>query len=239
MSSVQGFDIAESDYALAGGDGLRHGCVHVWLAASGRKILSRPTPGEALQRRHDAQNLLLRLLSACTGRPVETDSLRTGEQGKPWLPDGPHFNLSHSAEASAVAISPCEVGIDIEHPSRAPQAVALAERFFHRDECSQIRSAPHPTSAFLEFWVCKEAMVKLSGEGIYRGLPHARVLAGGGDVHGFYRGKRVFLTPLGEQIGMTGALALWEDVPVKMVVIGKKSERMSRCHFKISDFPKQ
>lgn len=138
-----------------------------------------------------------------------------------------------------MAISQCEVGIDIEHPSRTPQAIALAERFFHRDECSQIRSAPHPTSAFLEFWVCKEAMVKLSGEGIYRGLPHARVLAGGGNVYGTYRGKRVYLTPLGEQVGMTGALALWEHAPVKMVVIGKKSERMSRCHFKISDFPKQ
>ena len=69
---------------------------------------------------------------------------------------------------------------------------------------------------FLRYWVCKEAMVKLSGDGIYHGLRYARVdLAADGRSHGTYQGRKVSLWEFRPLHDLVAALASWEPVGAK------------------------
>ena len=107
------------------------------------------------------------------------------------------------------------VGIDVESASRAVQAGRTgAESFFFRRRSTRIMSIAQSERnlTFLRYWVCKEAMVKLSGDGIYHGLRHARVdLAADGRSHGGYQGRKVSLREfrpaddLGRRLGFVGA----------------------------------
>jgi hypothetical protein len=67
-------------------------------------------------------------------------------------------------------------------------------------------------------------MTKLAGEGIYRGLRFAKVEID--RPTGAYRERQVIFTNLGGEIGMTGVLATWEPVRVKVFVIPPKSAIM-------------
>ncbi len=94
-----------------------------------------------------------------------------GEHGKPYLPDYPqiHFNLSHCREAVACAIDTRPVGIDVEgyHPLKdGVLRYAMSEA-----EIARIQTAPNPERAFTILWTQKEALVKLTGEGLNRDLP--------------------------------------------------------------------
>ena len=92
------------------------------------------------------------------------------DNGKPYLEGIPiYFNISHSGDMVAVAISPGEVGCDVECKSK--NAMSIAEHFFSDSEVSFLRSIEDESRQGLEFtrlWTMKESVVKCSGEGIRR-----------------------------------------------------------------------
>lgn len=96
---------------------------------------------------------------------------RMGAHGKPFLPDYPqiHFNLSHCREAVACAVDTEPVGIDIE-TYRLPSDRVLRYAM-NEDEQRRIRESVNPRRTFTILWTQKEALVKLSGEGITHALP--------------------------------------------------------------------
>ena len=90
--------------------------------------------------------------------------------GKPQLPGGPKFSLSHSGDYALCAVSEANVGCDIEqiHPVRH----ALAERFFCPEEAAEIAAAGSEearTLRFFRLWTLKESYEKAIGLGL--GLP--------------------------------------------------------------------
>ncbi len=89
-----------------------------------------------------------------------------GEHGKPFIVghEEIHFNLSHCREAAICAISDRPIGVDIE--SVRPYQKSLAEYTMNDSELQQIQQSPDPAMAFTRFWTMKEALQKLSGEGI-------------------------------------------------------------------------
>jgi phosphopantetheinyl transferase len=94
----------------------------------------------------------------------------------------------------------------------------LATRFFFPGETAQIMSVDEEERklTFLRYWVCKEAMVKLSGDGIYHGLRYARVdLAADGRSRGTYQGRNVSLWEFQPAGDLVAALASWEPVEAK------------------------
>ncbi len=93
-----------------------------------------------------------------------------GEHGKPHLPDYPqlHFNLSHCREAVACAIDTRPVGIDIE--SYRPLKNGVLRYAMNEEEIVRIQAAPNPERAFTILWTQKEALVKLTGEGITKDI---------------------------------------------------------------------
>lgn len=86
------------------------------------------------------------------------------EHGKPYIPDGPYFSISHCKEGIAVAIDDEPVGIDIESIRRADEDLII--RTMCAREQEEIRSAQDPARAFTRLWTLKEALVKAQGIGI-------------------------------------------------------------------------
>ena len=56
-----------------------------------------------------------------------------GEHGKPYIPGGPHFSLTHSGTLAALAVSDTPVGLDIEKIAPVRRAAARALTIEERD----------------------------------------------------------------------------------------------------------
>jgi 4'-phosphopantetheinyl transferase len=117
--------------------------------------------------RYLAAHALARLLlAAAVGRPageLEFDrTCRCGEQhGKPVLPGGPGFSLTHAGGLVGVAVHPDGmVGLDVEEERDLSDLPALAAH-----ACSPAETTPDPES-FFTLWTRKEALLKATGAGL-------------------------------------------------------------------------
>lgn len=152
------------------------------------------------------------------GRSPDEVLFQRGPHGKPHLPGGPEFNLSHTAGRVFSAFSARPVGLDVESADRSVHAESLAEKFFSRAERERLLAVPEDerNRMFLRFWVCKEATVKLSGDGIFLGLRDVRVeWDERGGVRGWYRGRRVWLREFSPGGNLLACVATWHPVEVK------------------------
>ena len=77
--------------------------------------------------------------------------------GKPYLPDGPFFSLSHSGSLAVLLISDTRCGVDVEPVARTVPPHIRA-RLLTPEEAAVPR-------AFAWFWTRKEAAMKLDGRG--------------------------------------------------------------------------
>lgn len=82
--------------------------------------------------------------------------------GKPFLPKGPCFNLSHSGDKVVLLTDEREVGVDVELIVPYPRDVA--RRVFTRSEQSWLRQQA-TDEAFFRLWTGKEAIMKSLGLG--------------------------------------------------------------------------
>ncbi len=90
--------------------------------------------------------------------------------GKPFILARPyiHFNLSHCSEAVICAVSDRPVGVDIE--TVRPFKDALARHVLSEEEYHKVVAAPSSALEFIKLWTRKEALLKLTGEGIRTNL---------------------------------------------------------------------
>ena len=97
--------------------------------------------------------------------PIWCRNFEYNEHGKPFLPDGPYFSISHCKEGIAVAVDDEPIGIDIEGIRRVDQE--LVARVMNKDEQALISSSKEPERMFTRLWTQKEAIVKAQGVGIF------------------------------------------------------------------------
>lgn len=92
------------------------------------------------------------------------------KHGKPFLKDHPevHFNLSHCKNGIIVAVSDKPVGVDIESYRKVDDS--LMRYTMNEKECRIIQASENPIQTFIEYWTKKEAVFKLRGTGITKGL---------------------------------------------------------------------
>ena len=97
------------------------------------------------------------------------------EEGKPFIIDHPdiHFSFSHSGDVALCAISGQPVGADVEVPRKI--SPSLVSYTMNDDEQAQINASPDPMMQFLFFWTRKEALLKLTGEGIRNNMKEVLV----------------------------------------------------------------
>lgn len=120
--------------------------------------------------RYLATHALARLVLAAPdgvapGALVFDRTCRCGAQhGKPVLPGGPGFSLSHAGDLVGVAVRPDgAVGLDVEQVRPVADLDALAEHV--RSPAEHARGGADP-AAFFRLWTRKEALVKATGEGL-------------------------------------------------------------------------
>lgn len=136
-------------------------------------LLSEQRREQALKFKHELgrKTCAMAYLLLCEGlrkefgiteRPV----FEYGEHGKPFIAGHPdiHFNLSHCREAVACAVSDRPIGIDVE--SIREYSDSLARYTMNDQELATINTAASPAIAFIRLWTQKEALLKMSGEGI-------------------------------------------------------------------------
>ncbi len=102
------------------------------------------------------------------GDPIEV-AYEYGEKNKPYFRDLPwYFNISHSGEYVLCVLSKQEVGVDIQYKSSSYQERIL-HRFFTEKEkelWEYCATREEKEDFFYRLWTAKEALGKLTGEGI-------------------------------------------------------------------------
>ena len=93
----------------------------------------------------------------------------TGEKGKPYIKDREDvfFNLSHSGEMVALALSGKEVGVDIERNKHFKDN--LIRYVFTESDISlakELEAEMTMDQAYTRLWTAKESIMKHSGQGI-------------------------------------------------------------------------
>ncbi len=105
------------------------------------------------------------LLAEYTGQPADSFMIARSEKGKPYLCDGPEFNLSHSGKWIACAVGDQPLGIDIE--AMRPLNLKVAQRICTPKEMAYLSpEEPDAPVRFLKIWTAKEAYFKALGTGI-------------------------------------------------------------------------
>jgi 4'-phosphopantetheinyl transferase len=123
-----------------------------------------------------ARGTLREVLGRALGIESGAVRFRYGAHGKPEidptcapLAGELRFNISHSAERALIALARVEVGADVEHvkPRRTDD---IARRFFAPGEQQRLfaLTGSEREAAFFRLWTCKEAFLKVTGEGLSR-----------------------------------------------------------------------
>jgi 4'-phosphopantetheinyl transferase len=128
------------------------------------------------------RGILRRLLSLYVGIPPAALRLENNQQGKPALIEPSRlsiqFNVSHTNGMALLAFTlENAVGIDVEKTDRALPDQDIAARYFSARESAYLAtlSPDKRTQAFLTYWTCKEAYLKMRGIGLSRGMAQCEI----------------------------------------------------------------
>jgi 4'-phosphopantetheinyl transferase len=144
----------------------------------------------AFARSNDSQRSLLGellaryLLHKATGEPLPDEAFTTGDKGKPAHDGfrGIHFNITHSGEWVAVALSSGCVGVDVERMRKIPDGVA--RRFFSETEnqwLDSTKTEAERKDIFFTLWTLKESFLKAIGKGLTKSLSSFTIEKKGND----------------------------------------------------------
>ncbi|MGI6013996.1 MAG: 4'-phosphopantetheinyl transferase family protein [Oscillospiraceae bacterium] len=136
-------------------DRFEQGCA--LLPATRQKRISRCKPETARLQLLTAGLLLRKVLSITT----DTQLLYT-PSGKPYLQQGPCFNLSHSGNLAALAVDNAPIGLDLQEMTKTFYS-GVASRYFKAEEIAWMQDLP---DRFFWLWTRKESVIKSLGLGL-------------------------------------------------------------------------
>jgi len=121
-----------------------------------------------------SRGLLRILLRVYTKLSPKEINFTFNDYGKPSLSTirnnpGLHFNLSHSKQFMSVGfVKDALIGMDVELMKPLKDHLEIAKRFFSNSEIEQLNAFPKEKilEGFYSCWTGKEAVIKLSGEGL-------------------------------------------------------------------------
>ena len=87
------------------------------------------------------------------------------EWGKPYLPGGPHFNLSHSGDRVMLVVSDAPCGCDIERRRPDRDLAGLARHCLHPGALADFERLGATPELFYRFWTLGESYMKGVGKG--------------------------------------------------------------------------
>ena len=123
------------------------------------KNLSEEQKEKALRFKNEKDQMRC-LLSSYLINQLSKEQLQKSETGKPYYPNGPYFNISHSGKYVVMAIANQEVGIDIEEDIEKNMDILL--KIFNEAETKMIKEH----ADFYYLWCAKESLIKCMGSSI-------------------------------------------------------------------------
>ncbi len=141
------------------------------LSIAERERAARFVRREDALRHSLGRGILRHAMASLLGAPAASFDFQLGEgTGKPGLPGGPAFNLSHSGDVVLIALaSDGRLGIDVEAIRPLSEVDSLARTSLAPDEFAALQHFPPGDSrnrAFFRGWTRKEALLKALGDGI-------------------------------------------------------------------------
>ena len=119
-----------------------------------------------------AENILGRILlhNALQKHSIEEYTVEYNSNEKPILisENTMYFNISHSGDYVALALSDKEVGCDIQEIR--PYNPKVAKRNYSKNETDFIEKSHNKDESFIRLWALKESVLKFTGMGISGGL---------------------------------------------------------------------
>lgn len=118
-----------------------------------------------------AETLIRCLICNKTGMSYEDIAFEVSPLGKPFLKNYPglEFNISHTKNAVAAALSGAPVGVDIEKVRDID--VGIAKKVFSDNEKAFLNSEKEDQNRrFFDIWTKKEAYIKHDGRGLSNDL---------------------------------------------------------------------
>ena len=100
------------------------------------------------------------LLSSYLVNQLSDEQIQKTESGKPYYPNGPFFNISHSGKYVLLAVADQDVGVDIEECVEKNMDVLL--KIFNEAEAKMIKEH----ADFYYLWCAKESLIKCMGSSI-------------------------------------------------------------------------
>ncbi|MBL7666279.1 MAG: 4'-phosphopantetheinyl transferase superfamily protein [Bacteriovoracaceae bacterium] len=115
-----------------------------------------------------SRGTLRNALAEFTGKKASALNIKLTKEGKPYLEEGPFFNLAHSRDYFVLTIASSTVGVDIEYLDEKRDIQKLAPRVFHSDELTVFQkiSSIEKQQMFFSYWSLKEAILKAMGDGL-------------------------------------------------------------------------
>ena len=100
------------------------------------------------------------LASAFLINKLSKEPLQYNDMGKPFFPNGPYFNVSHSGQYIVMAVSNKDIGVDIEENKEKDMSSLI--RIFNEAEAKMIKEH----ADFYYLWCAKESLIKCLGSSI-------------------------------------------------------------------------
>ena len=100
------------------------------------------------------------LISSYLVNQLSKEELQKNPMGKPFYPNGPYFNISHSGRYVIMAIANKEVGVDIEE--NVEKQIDVLLKLFNEAEVKMIKEH----ADFYYLWCAKESLIKCMGSSI-------------------------------------------------------------------------
>ncbi|MEM6252156.1 MAG: 4'-phosphopantetheinyl transferase superfamily protein [Cyanobacteria bacterium P01_D01_bin.156] len=128
-----------------------------------------------------ARSSLRQILSYYIQTHPKDIAFEYGTRGKPFLQTnerGINFNLSHSGEYALCGVAQYALGVDIEQLKPMERLDGLIKRCLAPSEQCLLAqtSAASKSAKFLEYWTCKEAYLKATGQGISESLAAIEII---------------------------------------------------------------
>ena len=102
------------------------------------------------------------LMLRCVFGDTQAERITNSSLGKPYLPCGPFFNLSHSGSKVVLLVGDQELGVDIEQIT--PYSQSVAWQVFTDCELAWL-NIQQSDEAFFRLWTGKESIMKALGQG--------------------------------------------------------------------------
>jgi 4'-phosphopantetheinyl transferase len=107
---------------------------------------------------------LISRIMICNNLSIDEDIIKYSELKKPYIKNGPYFNVSHSKEYTVFVKSENKIGIDIEYIDG--KNIGILDYAFNKDEQDYILECKGnygSTERLTKLWTIKESLFKASG----------------------------------------------------------------------------